>query len=115
MRQILITKAIEKSLQKYPLYSQAEKGREAKAIVKFFLPSGYWAWYVTEAEKQENGDYLFYGLCVNGYGEIEMGYFTLAQLKEIRVFHGLLGIERDFSFKPTTLNEIIAKQPCAVC
>lgn len=92
MRQKLITKQIEKALAKYPLYSQDGKGKEAIVLTKFFTPWGRFTWYVLEAEKQPNGDYLFFGY-VKGL-EDEYGYFTLSDLKSIRGPWGL-SIERD--------------------
>lgn len=47
----LITKALEKTFAKYPLYSQDGKGNDAVVIAKFFLPGSGFTWYVTEAEK----------------------------------------------------------------
>ena len=32
------------------------------AHIKFFSPYSNWTWYVVEAEKQKNGDILFFGL-----------------------------------------------------
>lgn len=96
----LITKAVEKELAKYPLYSQDSKGDNAIAVCKFFL-QGY-TWYVLEAEK--NGDdYEFYGITV---GQLtELGYFTLSQLKNVRGKWGL-GVERDRGFKPTKMKDL---------
>ena len=52
----LLTKDIENKLQKQPLYSQEQKGDDARVIAKFFNPCGRGTWYVLEGEKQENGD-----------------------------------------------------------
>lgn len=100
----LITKQIEKLLAKYPLYSQDGKGSEAVAVCKFFQPNGSYTWYVTEGEKQEDGDWRFFGLVENIYGK-EFGYFTLKELESIRLPFGLR-IERDIYFEPTKLNEL---------
>ena len=102
----LITKALEKTLAKYPLYSQDGKGENAVIIAKFFLPGSSWTWYVTEAEKQNNGDYLFFGYVKGNFGG-EYGYFTLAQLQEIKGRFGLR-VERDMYFNvgKTTMAEI---------
>lgn len=99
----LITKQIEKAFAKHPLYSQDGKGYEATAIAKFFLPCSAWTWYITEAEKQGD-DWLFFGLVINGHGEKELGYFTLSQLEEIRVW-GCIKVERDRSFEATPLSK----------
>jgi len=87
----LLTKEIEKKLPR--LYSQ-EKVSNPKIIVKFFHPLSSWTWYVTEGDRQEDGDFLFFGL-VDGF-EKELGYFTLKQLEEVKVKG--LGIERDMYF-----------------
>lgn len=100
----LITKQIERQLAKYPIYSQSDKGNEATVICKFFQPNGSYTWYVTEGEKQEDGDWIFFGLIVNDYGK-EFGYFTLKELESIKLPFGLT-IERDFYFEPIKLNEL---------
>jgi len=84
----LLTKEIEKKLP--ALYSQ-EKVANPKIIVKFFHPLSSWTWYAYEGDRQEYGDWLFFGL-VDGF-EKELGYFTLGQLEEINI-RGL-GVERD--------------------
>ena len=84
----LITKEIEKKLPK--LYSQ-ERVSNPKIIVKFFHPLSSWTWFVYEGDKQEDGDWLFFGM-VHGY-EKELGYFALSDLEGVKVKG--LGIERD--------------------
>ncbi len=44
----LLTKAIEKQLAKYPIYSQDGKGGKAQVICKFFNPCGSQTWYILE-------------------------------------------------------------------
>ena len=95
----LITKQIEKRLEKYPLYSQANKGSDAEIVCKFFLAS--YTWYVLEAEKQANGDYLFYGIVSNRNGQ-ERGYFRLSELASLRVW-GCVKVERDIYFDPVKI------------
>jgi len=94
----LITKEIEGRLPK--LYSQ-ESVSNPKIIVKFFHPLSSWNWYAIEGDKQEDGDWLFFGL-VDGFCK-ELGYFTLKQLEEIKVKG--LGIERDMYFGEHFLND----------
>lgn len=87
-----MTKEIEKKLPK--LYSQ-ENEENPKIIIKFFHPLSNWTWYVVEGEPPgPDGDWLFFGL-VDGF-EKELGYFSLKQLKEVKVKG--LGIERDLYF-----------------
>jgi hypothetical protein len=95
----LITKQIENRLAKYPLYSQDGKGDNATIVCKFFLAS--WTWYVLEARKEANGDYLFYGIVDNGH-EREHGYFRLSELESLRVW-GCVKVERDMYFDPITI------------
>ena len=90
----LLTAAIIKQLEKTPLYS-TEKQDVAPVLVKFFNPCGSGTWYVLEAEKQEDGDWLFFGLCE--LHERELGYFTLSELQSVRLQFGLR-IERDMYF-----------------
>lgn len=89
----LITKQIEKTLLAHPIGS-TEKYPVKNVLVKFFNPCGAGTWYVFEAEKVGN-DWTFFGL-VDLY-EKELGYFTLSELKAIRLPFGL-GIERDLYF-----------------
>ena len=91
----LMTKEIEKKLTKYPLYSQDGKGKNAEIVCKFFNPYGRGTWYVLEGEKQENGDWMFFGIV--DLLDREYGYFTLSQLQSVRLPFGL-GIERDMYF-----------------
>ncbi len=91
----LITKEIEKKLEAAPLYSKDGQGTDAEVVVKFFYPYGSGTWLVTEAEKQQNGDWLFFGWCEIGY-DFEAGYFTLSELESIAKHNRYgLGVERD--------------------
>lgn len=90
----------EELRQRLPmLYETEERGLEALAQVKFFTPDSNWTWYASEFD----GEDIFFGL-VAGL-EVELGYFSLQELKEIR---GPLGlpIERDLYFEPTDLREL---------
>jgi hypothetical protein len=104
----------DESRAKLPeLYSGEAKGLYALAQVKFFLPGGSWTWYASEGSPvdedgyfdtdKEKVDFLFFGL-VDGL-ELELGYFALSQLEEVRSALGL-PIERDLDFQPKTLREL---------
>ena len=95
MYQKLITAANVRDFNKFPFRSQ-EKIENPKILVKFFCPWNQWTWFVTEAEKQEDGDWLFFGL-VEGQ-EKELGYFALSELASVRGRFGLK-IERDMHFE----------------
>jgi len=98
----LMTAEVKKRLQKYPLSSQDGDVKSAVCSVKFFLPEGAWTWYVTEANL-ETGE--LFGVAINGYGDGELGYFTLQELESIRSSMGL-SVERDIVFKPRKLQDI---------
>lgn len=99
----LLTKTLEKQLQKYPLYSQDGKGDGAKVLIKFFTPNKGFTWYILEGERQGD-DYTFFGI-VDNCGEREYGYFSLNELESIRLPFGMR-IERDLYFRPCTVAEI---------
>lgn len=85
-----------------PLYSGEERGLDAIAQVKFFTPDSNWTWYASEFD----GEDVFFGLVV-GF-EMELGYFSLSELKEARGPMGLL-IERDLFFDQKSLRELMEK------
>ena len=105
-----MTKELEKTLP--ALYSQ-ENNADPLVISKFFTPDAGWTWFAIEGSPvdangyfdtdQEKVDFLFFGL-VCGL-EVELGYFSLSELRGIR---GKLGlpVERDLHFQPTRLSEV---------
>jgi len=101
----LLTKEIEKKLPK--LYSNEEKKPEdIKVIVKFFHPFSDWTWYATEGEKQEDGDWRFFGWVDGDYPEA--GYFSLKEMEGITVLG--LPMERDKYYGyDHTLAEVMSK------
>lgn len=95
----LLTKTLLKQLP--PLYANENKSLDKSvAYVKFFMPDGGWTWYASEYDGKD----IFFGL-VDGY-ELELGYFSLTELKTV---HGALGlpVERDRFFKPMSLQALI--------
>ena len=88
----LLTKELEKRLEKFPYKSQDGKGFNAKVIVKFFNPTGRGTWLITEGEKQSDGDWLLFGYC--HLFEWEWGTVMLSELKSVKLPFGLT-IERD--------------------
>lgn len=91
----IMTKEIEKRLEKYPLYSQDGKGDDAVVNLKVFNPYGRGTWLITEGEKQANGDWLLFGLC--HVFDWEWGYITLSELENTRIaVHGYtMPLERE--------------------
>ena len=61
------------------------------------MQDGY---YDTDKEKV---DFVFFGL-VSGL-DVELGYFSLSELKSVRGKFGL-PVERDLYFQPTRLSEV---------
>lgn len=100
----LLTKKIKTKLKKYPLYSQENKGENAIVICKFFTPVGGFTWYVTEGQEENEEDYRFFGLVING-DDREFGYFLLSELESIRLPFNL-SIERDLYFESCKLKNI---------
>jgi len=106
----LITKELEKEFEKYPLMSQDGLKGNAIVVAKFFNPTGVGTWLITEAEKQENGDYLMFGYCHFGDDSMaEFGYVSLSELQNIKLPFGLK-IERDLYFKKCTMLEAMEKE-----
>lgn len=98
----LITKEIERKLEKTPIYS-TQSNPNAKSICKFFNPCGIGTWYVFEGNKLANGDWMLFGIAELQYKE--MGCFLLSELAELRLPYGLT-IERDIYHTPMTKDEI---------
>ncbi len=107
----LITKQLERLFEKYPLYSQDGKGKGATVLAVFRLAVTGWTWYVLEAERQSDGDWLFFGL-VDGHKR-EYGYFTLSQLTGIDIYKKIR-VVRDTSFQPARLGDTVPKMQPAV-
>lgn len=93
----LLTNSLRKKLP--PLYSQEALGLNALARVKFFTPDSNWSWYASEFDGQDT----FLGLVDTV--ELELGYFSLSELKQVRGNFGL-PIERESYFKPMPLQII---------
>lgn len=91
----LMTKELEEEFKKYPIGSQDGLGGQAKVIVKYFNPMGAATWFITEADKKENGDFEMYGFCNLGDSDMaEFGYVMLSELQNIKLPFGMT-IERD--------------------
>ena len=95
----MITKEIERLMDRYPLYSQDGKGDAAKVLFKVFNPYGGQSWYVLEAGPVEDGDREIFVLSTN-VGEKEYGYMMLSDLTDTRVnvFGCQMPFERDKYF-----------------
>jgi len=81
------------------LYS-TESDPDPTVQVKYFLPGTNWTWYGIEFD----GEDTFFGLVVGQ--DVELGYFSLSELREIRSPFGGLPVERDLYFEPTPLSKV---------
>ncbi len=101
----LLTDEIKELFKQYPLYSQDGKGLDSVVLVKYFCPVGAGTWLITEAEEQEDGDWLLFGYC--HITEYEWGYILLSELQNLKLPFGLK-IERDLYIrKDTTVKELL--------
>lgn len=91
----LWTKEVEEQAKRYPIGSQEGLGMDAHVWLKVFNPYGRGDWYITESEKQSDGDWLLYGYCHIFEGEF--GYVMLSELQntKVNVFGCQLPLERD--------------------
>ena len=92
----------DKIAEKLPgLYENEELGLDAVALVKYFHARSNWTWYASEYDPNTG---LCFGL-VDGY-ELELGYFSLDELKTIGQDEQTIPIERDLHYEPKTLKEL---------
>jgi hypothetical protein len=89
---------------KIPRLGATETKTDAVAWVKWIMPDSEWTWYVTEYDPQ---DRICFGLVEEGF-DIEIGYFSLEEIENIRAPYGLR-VERDLTYVPHPLNEIHPK------
>ena len=81
------------------LYANEGRGEDALAQLKLFTPWTSWTWYASEYDPEQR---LCFGVVVGH--ERELGYFSIAELEEIRGPGGLK-IERDLHWRPRPLKE----------
>jgi hypothetical protein len=100
MKNRLMTEGLRKQLP--DLYAQDGAGDNAVVYARYFSLSSDWEWFATEFD----GEDTFYGL-VNGF-EPEFGYFSLSEMERMRIkqLAGIPAIERDITFRKTTIKEI---------
>lgn len=98
---MLLTKALLKRLTKL---GETEHQSDPTVWVKLFYPDFSWTWYVLEFD----GDDVFFGYVDAGSPYSELGYFRLSELQENRGKFGCT-IERDRSFRPCRLSEIVQR------
>ena len=88
----LLTNELKELFKQYPIYSQDGIGMESIVLVKYFNPCGAGTWLITEAEEQDDGNWLLFGYChIHCW---EWGYVMLNDLQNLKLPFGLT-IERD--------------------
>jgi hypothetical protein len=95
MNTVLITADQLKQLRLNGLASIRGVGIDPYPVVKLFVPDGAATWLLTELDPADED--LAFGLCDLGMGCPELGYVSLAELKEARGRLGL-AVERDRHF-----------------
>ena len=96
----LLTKAQrDKLIRNHTENEGQEETKKHKVVVKLFNPTGIGTWYLSELNPENN---TAFGLCC--LQDKELGYVSLDELLSFKGQFGLK-IERDLSFKPTTLEE----------
>jgi hypothetical protein len=123
MPQKFLTKKNLKDLP--PLYETDGTPADEKTVqVKFFNPAGGETWYAVEFD----GSNIFFGY-VDGTYFPEWGYFSMAELQDVRIsvdlldlengtIHTLDGlrIERDIHFTPTRFGDLMnQRKTCIEC
>lgn len=102
----LLTAKVIRKLEKHPLGSQEGMCDNAEVLVKFF--GGAYTFLVTEGEKQEDGNWVFFGKMNHGWGW-EWGYVTLSEIENTKVPPFGLGLERDmYLTSGATVGELTA-------
>lgn len=106
----LITSGLAEAFEKYPLYSQDDKRKDAVCVCIYGVPFTNIRYYITEAS-EEGDDITLFGI-TTGLGETEYGYISLNELEGISVdasIYGLgeLSVEL-FNSRPIYLGDIMA-------
>lgn len=72
---ITVTEQLKNVFEANPLYSKEGQELNAEVIARFFLPFSSVVWLVTEAEQQEDGDWLFSVIAIFKNGNGVMCFF----------------------------------------
>lgn len=89
---ITITRELENVFGQCPLYSKEGQGFNATVLAMFILPGANACWIATEAERQSDGDWVFFGYC--HIHEWEWGYFSFSELAELDLYGSVVEILR---------------------
>lgn len=95
----LMTKEIEQKLEAHPFYSTDGVPVEKKQVIVKYFGGAACTWLVYEGEKQEDGDWMFFGNVTLDGEYWELGYFMLSELAGLHFPPFGLPVERDMYFK----------------
>ncbi len=87
--------------------NHADKDTEQIPVVKLFLTGTPCTWLLVDVDPEDN-DYAF-GLADIGQECAELGYISLAEIRDITKRNPLLQLERDFSFSPIATLSVYAQ------
>lgn len=93
----LIPLEIKKQIPK--LY-ETENQKNPVVYVKLFIDG--WTWFITEISIDDD---ICFGYVISPFCNGELGYFSLAEIKEVKGSLGI-GVERDLHFKPQLLSQL---------
>ncbi|OFX27004.1 MAG: hypothetical protein A2033_16040 [Bacteroidetes bacterium GWA2_31_9] len=96
----LITKELENTFKKT---GRQENVPDPFVIAKFFNPCGSQTWYATEYDPESKTCFGY----VTGMGYDEWGYFSIAELENIKVPPFNLAIERDIYFVKQPISKLV--------
>lgn len=91
----------KKLLQQLPPLGATDSDPDPLVICKFFYPDFHWTWYAIEFD----GTDIFYGLIDKAEEVLDLGTFTLSEIKSFQSWLGL-PLERDQYFNPIRLSEL---------
>lgn len=97
----LITKEIDKQLDKQGQMLRKDETKGLKAIARFFHPFSSWETYLIAYSMESNNDYIF-ALTKGDF--IEYGDIYLPEIEKIKI--GTLPMERDLYFKAIDIEEL---------
>ena len=90
----------ESLVQQIPILGSTQEQDDPVVWMKYFTPDSSWTWYVIEFDRV---DRLCFGLVIGH--EIELGYFSLAELESVTGPLGLR-VERDLHFRQQLLSMV---------
>ena len=112
----ILTPALREEFKKYPIYSQDGKKGEAVALCRLFITGTGATFYIIEGEPageyEGRENWELFGVSNMEQGEgFRYDYFSLAELENLNLCHGLVHVERDEHFTACPLREIAEVVP----